>query len=269
METPSVFVAKGYRSFLKDWIESQSESRGLLSRFCLSMQCQNAHLTRVLQERVHLTMDQAYRAIGFVKLDTAEAQFFLKLTEHDRAGDSHYRRHLREEMDRIRTEQQNLAKKFQRAPIGNFEQEMTSYSSWHWIATHYITAIKEYQNAAQIAERLGLSEGFAKQSLEVLERFGLVKKSGAAWTLNSGSIFLSKDSPLNSTQHGNWRNRAVLKSQDRNDDGIHFTMVQTLSHQDFENLKQLLLKTIDDYRKVADPSDPEELICFTLDFFRA
>src|SRR5262245_47289466 len=130
MDTPSVFTAKGYRSFLKSWIESQTESRGLLSRLCLAMECQNAHLTRALQERVHLTMDQAFRATSFLKLNKAESDFFLKLTEHDRAGDQNYRRRLRDEMDKIKNDQQNLSKRFQRESIGNFEQEMTYYSSW-------------------------------------------------------------------------------------------------------------------------------------------
>lgn len=268
MKQPSLYTAKGYRAFLAHWVEAQDSARGLLTRLSAAMQCQNAHLTRVLRERVHLTMDQAYRATHFMNMSAAEAGFFLKLTEHDRAGDVNYRRQLREEMDQIRKDQQNLAKKFKYQEITP-EQQMTYYSAWHWIAIHYLTAIKRYQTVEHIARRLQIDEPFVKQSLETLERFGLVKRQGPHWVLASGSIFLSKDSPMNSTQHGNWRQRAVLKSQDRHDDGIHFTTVQTLSREDFENVKTLLLKTLDEYRKVADPSEPEELICFTMDFFRA
>ena len=41
---------------------------------------------------------------------------------------------------------------------------------------------------------------------------------------------------------------------------------ETKNH--FEKVKEVLLKTIDHYRKIAKPSAPEELICFTCDFFR-
>jgi hypothetical protein len=131
-----------------------------------------------------------------------------------------------------------------------------------------MTEISRFQKPKEIADRLGLSELFIRQTLEILEKFNLVKKKGDSWLLNSGSIHLPKTSPLNSVQHGNWRNRAVLKSQDTSDDGLHFTVVQTLSHEDFEKVKDLLLKTIDQYRKIAKPSTPEELICFACDFFR-
>jgi uncharacterized protein (TIGR02147 family) len=268
MKTPSIFTAKGYRTFVHSWLQSQEQQHGLLSQMCRAMGCQNAHLTRVLAEKVHLTMDQAFRLSGYLKLNKSESTYFLKLVEHDRAGDPLYRKQLKEEMSAIKSEQENLSKKFREEPIGNPAQEMTYYSSWHWIAVHYMTAIAKYQTPKEMANRLGLSEVFIRRSLETLESFGLVKKKGDTWLLNSGSIFLPKTSPLNSIQHGNWRNRAVLKSQDAGDDGLHLTMVQTLSHEDFEKIKSLLLKTMDDYKKIADPSAPEELVNFSIDFFR-
>ena len=268
MKTASVFTAKGYRPFIRAWLDSQESAHGLLSQMCKAMNCQNAHLTRALAEKVHLTMDQVFRLSSFLKLNKTESTFFLKLTEHDRAGDPLYRKQLKDEMNQIKKEQENLSKRFQENQIGDPVKEMTYYSSWHWIAVHYITAIGRYQTPQAMADRLGLSEVFVRRTLETLEGFGLVKKKGNSWELNSGSIFLPKTSPLNSTQHGNWRNRAVLKSQDPEDDGLHLTMVQTISHDDFEKVKNLFLKTIDDYRKIADPSNPEELVNFSIDFFR-
>jgi hypothetical protein len=60
----------------------------------------------------------------------------------------------------------------------------------------------------------------------------------------------------------------VQKSQEPGGDGVHFTIVQSLSRADFESVKRLVLETIDGYRKIANPSKEEELICFTTDFFR-
>jgi uncharacterized protein (TIGR02147 family) len=264
----SVLNAEGYRSYIKDWLASQTQSHGLRSEMCAAMGCQNAHLTRTIREEVHLTMDQAFRLTNYFKLNKAESSFFLKLVEHDRAGDPLYRKQLKEEMAQIKKEQENLAKRFQQDRIDNLEKEMTYYSSWHWIAVHYMTEIERYQDPETMAARLGLSEQFVRRTLEVLEGFQLVKRVGDKWQLNSGSIHLPKTSPLNSIQHNNWRQRAVLKSQNTEDDGVHFTVVQTLSHDDFEKIKQMILKTIDEYRKIARPSAPEELICFECDFFR-
>ena len=60
---------------------------------------------------------------------------------------------------------------------------------------------------------------------------------------------------------------AVAGSQDKNSSGLHYTVTQSLSVKDIDNLKDLFLKTIDDYKKMAEPSLSEEVICFNLDFF--
>ncbi|MGE0631945.1 MAG: TIGR02147 family protein, partial [Pseudobdellovibrionaceae bacterium] len=254
MKSPTVFSYSHYRLFVRDWIADQNPSRGILSEMCRELGCQNAHLTRVLKEQVHFTMDQAFLACSFLKLGKAEATYFMKLAEHDRAGNAHYRRQLKEELQELKQEQENLSKRFQEKRINDLEQEMTYYSSWHWIAVHYITAIKAFQTSRKIADRLGLSENLIRQTLEALEKFGLVKRERESWQLTSDSIHLPKTSPLNSVQHGNWRNRAVTKSQDTRDDGLHFTVVQCVSHEDFEKIKQMFLQTLDQYRKIANPS---------------
>lgn len=264
-----LFSSKDYPSFLLEWLNRQDRQHGLKSEMAKAMDCQNAHLTRVLRGEAHLTMDQAFRLSQHLGLSKAESQFFLKLVEHDRAGDPQYRLHLKKDMEQIKRDQENLSKRFQQSSLGDFEKEMTYYSSWHWIALHFITEIPRFQGVREIADKLGLSEDYVHRSLQVLEKFKLVKRNSKRWTLNTGSIHLPKTSPLNSVQHGNWRSRAVLKSQDPDGDGLHFTVVQTISHADFERIKQMLLEAIDRYRAIAKPSEPEDLICFNCDFFRA
>lgn len=268
MNDTQIFSFNNYRLFIRAWIEAQDKTRGLHVQMCKAMECQSAHLSRVLQEKIHLTMDQIFLLSQFLGLSQSESAYFLKLAEHDRAGNNRYRRQLFDELKQMKRTHENLSKRFQESQIEDTKKEMTYYSSWHWTAIHFITAINTYRTPNRIAERLGLATNFVKSSLELLEKFELVKKDGDQWIINSGSIHLPKTSPLNSIQHGNWRARAVLKSQDVSEDGIHYTIVQSISEKDFEQIKQLLLKAIDDYKKIANPSLSEELICFSLDFFR-
>lgn len=269
MNDPSVFSAKSYRDFIREWISSRDSARGLQGQMCEAMECQSAHLSRALQDKVHLTMDQAFLLTQFLGLGKAETGYFLKLTERDRAGSPKYRSQISEELEDMKQAHDDLATRFKQERIGNHEQEAIYYSSWHWIAIHYITASEKFQTPQKIADRLGLEVSFIRSSLETLEQFGLVKRKGDRWILNSGSIHMPKTSPLNSIQHGNWRNRAVLKSQNQKDDGLHYTIVQTISEDDFVSIKQQLLNAIDKYRKTADASPSEEITCFAIDFFRA
>jgi hypothetical protein len=60
----------------------------------------------------------------------------------------------------------------------------------------------------------------------------------------------------------------VLDSQNPASDGVHYTVVQSVSKADFEKIKQLVLDTIDQYARVAGPSKEEELVTLAVDFFR-
>jgi uncharacterized protein (TIGR02147 family) len=261
----SLFVAKEYRLFLKNWVEQQTSSRGLLTKMANHLNCQNSHLSRVLKQEVHLTPDQAFAACEFMNFSDIETNYFLKLVEFERSGNPNFRKRLKLEMSEIKSSHENLAKRFQEDSVDNSEKEMLYYSAWFWSAIHVMTDIPKYQTARAIADRLKLSEVFVRNCLQTLLRYQLVKQKGDLWQINTGSIHLPKTSPMNAVQHNNWRQQAVQKSQDQN--GLHYTIVQTISVEDIEKVKQVLFKTIDQYKKIADASPSEELICFTCDFF--
>lgn len=264
----SVFSFSEYRKYLRDWLSASNRGRGILTKLAQAISCQNSHLSRVLREEVHLTLDQAYEASQFMQLGEAEANYFMKLVEMERSSRPNYRNKLKNELKKIKSDQENLANRFVSTAIGSLEKEMTYYSSWQWSAIHILLDISKYRTPKTIADRLGLSELLVRQILSTLENFGMVRREGESWRIQNLFTHLAKNSPMNPIQHGNWRSRAVLSSQVPENENLHYTMVQTIGKEDFERIKQQLLKAIDEYRKVADASPSEELICFTLDFFK-
>lgn len=263
----SIFGQKNYRKYIKSFTHSQKKSPGILTRMADSIGCQNSHLSRLLREEVHLTPDQALAVCEFMKLTEPETKYFLKLVDYERAATPKLRERLEKEMQALMTEQENLAKRFQNEQMGSLEKEMTYYSSWFWSAIHILTDIPAYQSSSAIAARLNMDERFVRLCLQRLESFGLVKSEADRWKINTGSIHLPKLSPMNSIQHGNWRTQAVFKSQNPDSQGLHYTIVQSISRNDFQVIKQVLLEAIDRYRQIANQSPAEELICFTCDFF--
>jgi uncharacterized protein (TIGR02147 family) len=264
-----LYVASTYRAYLRDVLKKMKDSHGIKSKMAKALGCQNSHLTRVLSEDVHLSLDQAFEACSFLKLTEVEAEFFMKLVEHDRAGNPRYRQKLKAEMNRIKQDQEDLAKRFQGERVGNIEREMLYYSGWQWSAVHVATMIPQFRHAAKIARRLRLDELQVKLILQQLEAFGLVKVERGEWRPTTEHIHLPRASPMNAIQHQNWRARAVQKSQDAETSGLHYTIVQAIARNDFEKIKQVILDAIDRYRKIADPSKEEEIICFACDLFYA
>lgn len=258
-------TAREYRFFLKHEIEKGG--RGQITKMAEAAQCQRSHLSRVLSGQLHLTLEQAFRVSRFLKLAETESAYFIKLVEFERSGDPEYRSSLKQELTRLRQIDEDLANRLKEPTIAP-ERETIYYSAWYWSAIHILVSIPQYQTPRAIAERLHLSTAFVEKCLQRLREFDLVKFEKGRWQFSGSSIHLSKNSTLNSVQHSNWRSRAVLSSQNPADLGVHYTVVQSLSVDDFETVKQLILKTIDDYTRIAKPSKEEELVCLTCDFFK-
>lgn len=264
----SIYSYIEYRLFLRDWLDQDYQPRGLLSKISEALSCQNSHVTRVLREEVHLTPDQAFLLCQFMKLTDSESHFFMKLVDFERASNINYRNEIKKQLSLLKQEQEDLSKRFKENEISQKENEMIFYSQWLWTAIHSLIAIPTYQTEHTLSKRLGINEKTIKEYLEKLLKMGLAQKKNDRWIHAGGSIHLSKDSPMVSVHHNNWRSKAVEDSQDTNGLGLHYTVTQSVSVADIDKIKALFLKSIDDYKKIAEPSVSEEVICFNLDFFK-
>ena len=83
-----------------------------------------------------------------------------------------------------------------------------------------------------------------------------------------GDVHLPRHSLFNSLNHQNWRMRAVFDAQQLSSQAIHYTAVQTVSVSDYEKIKDLLLKFVDQQRKIVTQSADEDLAVFCCDWFK-
>jgi hypothetical protein len=211
----------------------------------------------------------AFATFAFWTLNEDESNFFLKLVEFERAGQKRYREKLLRELERERKRQQDLATRLKHAPVGVDQIQTYYYSAWYWTAIHILVSIGKFSTSSKVAEKLSLPLSLAEQCLDSLKEWGLVSFANNKWKHSAPTSHLPKQSPMISLHHSNWRQRAVMSSQVPNDDGVHFTIVQSISETDFPKIRDLVLQLIDDYNRIAGPSNPEDLVCFTCDFFRS
>ena len=100
-----------------------------------------------------------------------------------------------------------------------------------------------------------------------LESLELVTRAGESWLATHSTIHLGRTSPFNSTNHSNWRRKAVDNSFLNVEGDVHYTSVCTLSSPDAIKIKEHILALIDVSRSIIGPSEPEDLHCLTLDWF--
>lgn len=261
----SIWSFNDYKAFLASLIEAGP--RGQVSRLAEAAGCQRSYLSNVLRTHIHLVADQAYGIARHLGLDESETTYFLLLLEKDRAAARGYKEHLDEKIRQLRLERENLAERLDRQPLQSSADQLTYYSAWYYSAVHILTSIPRFQSVSAISRALSLDAATVGTVLANLEAMSLVRRTGDTWRFHSGDIHVPNDSPMVSLHHNNWRQKAVLHSQTRKE-GLHFTMVQSVSVKVANEIKERLLKLIDEVSGLAGPSESEELIYFGLDQFR-
>lgn len=267
MQRESLFTFKDYKDYLKVRLSAEKSTRGLVSKMAEACGCQRSYLSQVIHGHVHLTPDHAFGLSRFWEMPSAETEYFLLLVDHARAASISLKKYIESKLSVLAKDHENLSKRLQRPRIEPGEKELVYYSSWHWSAIHILVSIPEFQTVKALSKKLQIPESSIDHCLKTLEEFGLVRFEKDRWIFSSGDLHLPKDSLLVSLHHQNWRQRALLDAQLRNEEGLHYTSVQTMSHRAFEQVKQVILDCIDESSKIAGPSKSEKMTCFGCDFF--
>ena len=244
-------------------------NRGQLSRAAEALNCQRSYLSRVISEELHLTPDHGYNLALYLKLTKDERDYFLTLIDFERAATHEYKTFLEIKLSDLRKKNESIPERTDRKKFSIEAHAASYFSSWIWTAIHFLTSIPGYQNSDEIADRLGLKKETVLNYLEELAKQDFVERtSQGKWRYRSGEFHAPKDSPLTLLHHQNWRGRALIDAQDFNKESLHFTGVLTLSKEDFEKIKELLLDSLSRVSQISGPSDPQECVALTLDFFK-
>jgi uncharacterized protein (TIGR02147 family) len=264
----NIFSYHDYKDFLKAMIEQAEPKHGYISQLANAANCQRSYLSQVINSHVQLTPDHALGLARFFRLTEKETDYFLLLLDFARAGSLELRERVQSKLEKMRKESINLSKRVEAQTIEEAQILGRYYSSWHWIAIHIISSIPEFQDVKAIAQNLSIPESLVKNTLEKLLQMGFVEKKKDKWLHKGANMHLTNDSPSVNLHHNNWRQRSLLDSAMLNEESVHYTSVFSMSEHDFALLRDMILKWIDDSRKVIGPSKPEKLACICLDFFK-
>lgn len=267
MTTP-IYEYLDYKKYIADHVSELGEPWGYWGKLAKAISCQPAYLSRCLKDKTHLTTDQILALSRYWSLSSSETEYLVCLLEIAKAGVEENKIYFQKKIDYLRKENENLKKLVKRDSLELIQDQALYYSSWMWMALHFASSIEKYQNTISLSQKFNIPESQVIFILEKLKSLKLVIKKGDHWIFNSGEFHLEKSSPLISTHHQNWRNKAVADSQNPQSDGIHYSAVYTLSEKDFLKIKNEVLKWIELSNSIVVNSKEEEITCLNLDFFR-
>lgn len=262
-----LFSIASYKTVMKRKLLGP-EARGQLSRAAEFLNCQRSYLSRVIAEELQLTPDHALQLTLFWKFSVDERDYFLALVDHERAATPELRAFNQSKILDLRKKNTSIESRTPRKVMEVGAEQVAYFSSWTWSAIHFLTSVPELQTPRALAERLGLREEIVLDQLHALARRNLVEEKRGRWIYKSGEFHAPKDSPLVLLHHQNWRTRAMLDAQSFDNGSLHYTNVQTMSREDAEKIKALMLDFISESNRIAGPSEPEDGVVVLCDFFR-
>lgn len=264
----SIFNYIDYKSYIRLTVRQNQKKHGYRSRLAEAAGCQKSFFSKVMSGSTHLTAEHAAGLVAFWKLPEIDAEYFIELVQLERAGTPELRARIEKRIEKLRQDQNDLAKRFQEATNVSEEHAQVYYSSWQYLAIHYLLSIPQFRTVETISKRLHCPEDLVLQILMFLREMGLIQSDNNTWLMNGRSYHLPRSSHLTQMNHTHWRTRAIQNSFKKNHRDIHYTSVGSLSLSDVEKLRQLTLDYVDKSRSAIDSSGTEELFCTTVDFFQ-
>jgi uncharacterized protein (TIGR02147 family) len=264
----SVFDFKDYKAFFRNFEQSRkSFERGFRSKLAEFIGCQSGYISHVFNGNAHLSLEQGYKAAVFLSLEERERKYLLLMIESARAGTKELRSHFEEELISFREEYLNIKKRVGDARTLTEKEQSTYYSSWHYLAVHVASSLKEYDNAKAIASALNIPEQVVNGILLFLLQTGIIKEEKGSLKSGLTEIHLNRESPLIRQHHTNWRIAAIQSLMNDIKTDVHYSTVSSLSKDDAEKLRGEMVTLIQNYVEVIKPSKEEVVYGFNLDFY--
>lgn len=265
-----IFDYKNYKTYIHERIDSSpSKGRGIKLKIAEHLNCQSAFVSQVLNGNPDFSLEQGVKLNDFFSHNKEEARFFLLLLQLNRAGSKDLKDFFESEIEDVLEKRSDLKNRIDIKKSLKAVDQQVYYSSWHYAAIHMLLAIPEFQRAEAIVKRLHLTREKTGEILDFLERTGLAVKKGSHYEIGVTRIHLTKDSPQIQRHHTNWRLRAIEAIDHNLNKNLHFSALFSMGAKDVPVVKEMLIKAIEEARKVIRDSPEEDLQCLCIDFFGA
>ncbi len=257
-----------YVEILTDKLKQNEHIRGYQGLLAKAAGAHASYFSRVLQEEVLLTLDQAASLSEFWKLNYEEAQFFLCLVSYKRAANSSLKEILKRRIEELRARQEDLATRFSRNSPPLSGNLTVYYSAWYFSAIHIALTVPNLRSVAALAKRFALEPKLVEMVLATLEGLGLAKKNSKnEWVTLVFDLHLNHAEYFSSTHHAHWRMLAANKVFQPSENALHYSGVHSLSRKDFVKIRRQLVDEITHVRNKVASSAEEEVVSFALDWY--
>ncbi len=269
MEFP--WAAKNYREIVNEYLGYRNERRprGVVKQLASQLRCHSTFIAQVLKERADFSSEQGIEICRLYKFNSEQQDYFLTLLARDRSGTPVLSEYYQKKIDELLERSRDLEPKtlIKESSFNPFEGEY--FGNWTYQAVHALTQIRHYQNVEAIAKALGILPTEVRAILDRLKIMKLVASEGPKWRSLKDSLHLSKDSPFVRTLRISWKAKLLSDLQSQLEmEGTRYTGIVTVSHKDYQKIRDILVKALAEIRQTVEKSAPEEAHVLSIDCYK-
>lgn len=263
----SVFHFTSYQDYLNHCAGQPGTRKGHRSAMARTMGCHSSYLTKVLNNRGHISLEQAYRLNSYLHHSSDEAHFFLLLVQKGRAGTKELEKYFDTQIQEILQKRLLIQERIHIKNSLSKEDQAIYYSNGYYAALHVALTIPTLRTPKALAEYFGLPLSKVTDVLLFLTSKGLAFENRGIYQTGEVQIHLGNQSPHLSQHHTHWRLQAISSlNRERNHD-LHYSSVVSLSQADVLRLKNEFIEIIKKVTYQISHSKEEVAYCFCMDFF--
>lgn len=266
----NIFNCMDYRAFLVHKLGGEGKRTGSKTKLALELDIKSSYLSRILKGDSDLTLEQAYRCCGFLKLESLEIRYFVELVSYSRAGTYDLKNLHKENLERLKLESEKIEKRLNEPDKLSEEDSMKYYSRWLYLAVHVAVSIPDLQTKESLQRKFDVEREELEPILDFLISSNIINFDEKLNKYSVGNTYthIGSKSDLIFNHHYNWRLKsleAITKNTEKNN--LHYSGVFSLSKSDAEQLKENFIKLINQHVEAIKPSPEETMYCQVIDFF--
>lgn len=264
----NVFEFRDYKVFLSQWLKEHPKGgRGQLKKMANHLSVSTTLISQVLNADKHFSLETAADVTEYIGLHSKEAEYFLLLVEHQRAGAFKLKKILEKRIDREQVDGTQLKNRLKADRQLSDEEKMQFYSSWMYSAIRILSALPEMSNSKTISDRLNIPLGLTNEVINFLLEKNLCVMDNNKLTYGTYRTHIGKDSPFVVKHHQNWRIKGFQSMELRRDEDLFFTQPMALSKNAAEKIRLMLPGIIEQLHAISGPSESEVVRCLSMDWF--
>jgi uncharacterized protein (TIGR02147 family) len=269
MKNKSIFNYQEFGHFLLYELEKNTQlKRGEKKRIAEYLNIHPTLLSQIFSGSRMFTDEQVFLLGEYLGLSDIESDYIFILHQLSTVQNKKFKEKLIKKREAQKLRSLNLSERLEKDKVLSDEEKAIFYSSWQYSAIRICASLKGGRTREEMAERLGIEKKQVSEILEFLVKAELCKMKNGRYYHHANRTHLDKSSPYLKQHHSNWKIKSIQKMDRTSLEDLSFTAPLSLSNKDFNFLREEMVQLIKKVSDTVKETEPEDIFCLSLDFFK-